>query len=125
MVYNNLKDKVKSFLKPFAESGEAVSAEHIKAYFEKLRGDDQAMKEMTAAAPITNRNGDGDNRREQGGKQPSNPDPTFITDLISRLLNHINTIPNILIYTPSISHLPHPSLTAPLPAYPAIPPPQP
>lgn len=67
MVYNNLKDKVKSFLKPFAESGEAVSAEHIKAYFEKLRGDDQAMKEMTTTA-ITNGHGDEDHRREQGGK---------------------------------------------------------
>lgn len=66
MVYNNLKDKVKSFLKPFAESGEAVSAEHIKAYFEKLRGDDQVMKEISAAT-ITNGHGSEDSRREQGG----------------------------------------------------------
>ncbi|KAI9755028.1 MAG: hypothetical protein M1835_000857, partial [Candelina submexicana] len=39
MVYNHLKDKVKTFLQPFAESGQAVGAEDIKAYFEKLRGD--------------------------------------------------------------------------------------
>ena len=44
MVYNHLKDKVKDFLQPFAESGQAVGAEDIKAYFEKLRGDEQAMK---------------------------------------------------------------------------------
>lgn len=39
MVYNHLKDKVKDFLKPFAESGRPVGAEDIKAYFERLRGD--------------------------------------------------------------------------------------
>lgn len=41
MIYNHLRDKVKDFLKPFAESGQAVSAEDIKGYFEKLRGDEQ------------------------------------------------------------------------------------
>ena len=66
MAYNHLRDKVKSFLKPFAESGEAVSAEHIKAYFEKLRGDDQAIREATAAAP--NGGVDPDNRREESSK---------------------------------------------------------
>lgn len=45
MAYNHLKDKVKAFLKPYAESGEAVGAEDIKAYFEKLRGDEAAIKE--------------------------------------------------------------------------------
>ena len=45
MVYNHLKDKVKDFLKPYAESGKPVGAEDIKAYFEKLRGDDLAIKE--------------------------------------------------------------------------------
>ena len=45
MVYNHLKDKVKDFLKPYAESGKAVGAEDIKAYFEKLRGDDAAIRE--------------------------------------------------------------------------------
>ena len=45
MVYNHLRDKVKEFLRPFAESGQAVSAEDIKGYFEKLRGDDQGINQ--------------------------------------------------------------------------------
>ncbi|KAL8885099.1 MAG: hypothetical protein Q9215_006994 [Flavoplaca cf. flavocitrina] len=64
MVYNHLKDKVKSFLQPFAESGQAVGAEDIKAYFEKLRGDEQAIK---AAAVAGSGSGNEDNRREQSG----------------------------------------------------------
>ena len=68
MVYNHLKDKVKSFLQPFAESGQAVGAEDIKAYFEKLRGDEQGIK--AAAVSGGNGSGDGgDNRREQDGKR--------------------------------------------------------
>ena len=69
MVYNHLKDKVKSFLQPFAESGQAVGAEDIKAYFEKLRGDEQGIQ--AAAVPSGSGGGDGgaDNRREQGGKR--------------------------------------------------------
>lgn len=66
MVYNHLKDKVKEFLKPYAESGEAVGAEDIKAYFEKLRGDQEAMKEA-AQKPIAGDDDDSDNRREQSG----------------------------------------------------------
>ncbi|KAI4274823.1 MAG: hypothetical protein L6R38_006037 [Xanthoria sp. 2 TBL-2021] len=65
MVYNHLKDKVKSFLQPFAESGQAVGAEDIKAYFEKLRGDEQAIK---SAAMAGSGSGNDDNRREQSGK---------------------------------------------------------
>jgi len=65
MVYNHLRDKVKAFLKPYAESGQAVSAEDIKAYFEKLRGDEAAIKE--AGAKSMDGAGDGDNRREQSG----------------------------------------------------------
>ncbi|KAL8900642.1 MAG: hypothetical protein Q9207_005601 [Kuettlingeria erythrocarpa] len=65
MVYNHLKDKVKTFLQPFAESGQAVGAEDIKAYFEKLRGDEQAIK--AAAMAGSGGSGDGDNRREQSG----------------------------------------------------------
>lgn len=45
MAYNHLKDKVKGFLKPFAESGQAVGAEDVKRYFEKLRGDEAAVRE--------------------------------------------------------------------------------
>ena len=70
MVYNHLKDKVKSFLQPFAESGQPVAAEDIKAYFEKLRGDDMAIKAaggrlMTAGG---NDPTDGGSRSEQSGQ---------------------------------------------------------
>lgn len=69
MVYNHLKDKVKSFLQPFAESGQAVGAEDIKAYFEKLRGDEQGIASAgTGATTGGNGGGDGDNRREQSGE---------------------------------------------------------
>lgn len=85
MAYNHLKDKVKSFLQPFAESGTPVGAEDIKAYFEKLRGDDQAIKAASGgAAAVAGRSTDdggggggdgsgggsgaeGDGRREQSG----------------------------------------------------------
>ena len=70
MVYNHLKDKVKSFLQPFAESGQAVGAEDIKAYFEKLRGDTEAIRKAGGAAVATfdENDGEGDNRREQSGE---------------------------------------------------------
>jgi E3 ubiquitin-protein ligase UBR7 len=69
MVYNQLKDKVKAFLKPFAESGQPVGAEDIKAYFEKLRGDDAAIKEAGAkAAGGGGNDGEGgSNRKGQSG----------------------------------------------------------
>ncbi|ETI27897.1 hypothetical protein G647_00346 [Cladophialophora carrionii CBS 160.54] len=66
MVYNHLRDKVKEFLKPYAEEGRVVSADDIKAYFEKLRGDSQAIKEARADAGGSDE-GEGDNRREQSG----------------------------------------------------------
>ena len=68
MVYNHLKDKVKSFLQPFAESGQAVGAEDIKAYFEKLRGDEQGIQAAAASSGNGGGEGEGDNRREQSGK---------------------------------------------------------
>ncbi|KAL9098987.1 MAG: hypothetical protein Q9187_009564 [Circinaria calcarea] len=70
MVYNHLKDKVKSFLQPFAESGQAVGAEDIKAYFEKLRGDAEAIRAAGGAAITAGDGTDGgaDNRRGQSGK---------------------------------------------------------
>ena len=79
MVYNHLKDKVKSFLQPFAESGQAVGAEDIKAYFEKLRGDEQGIKAaQTVAAGGGGEAEDGDQRREQSGKRgPSTPDSLY------------------------------------------------
>lgn len=69
MVYNHLRDKVKAFLQPFAESGQAVGAEDIKAYFEKLRGDEEGIKlaGASAGADATDDGKDGDGRREQGG----------------------------------------------------------
>ncbi|OAP58330.1 hypothetical protein AYL99_07420 [Fonsecaea erecta] len=75
MVYNHLRDKVKEFLKPYAESGQAVSAEDIKAYFEKLRGDEAAIKEAKERDGRSNGHSggdgggeaDGNTRREQSG----------------------------------------------------------
>lgn len=72
MVYNHLRDKVKDFLRPFAESGQAVGADDIKKYFEGLRGDSEAIREAGrkggAAGEDTNGDGEGgDQRREQSG----------------------------------------------------------
>ena len=74
MVYNHLKDKVKSFLQPFAESGQAVGAEDIKAYFEKLRGDSEQRIQAVAVSSGDgggdgDGDGEGDNRKEQSGKR--------------------------------------------------------
>ncbi|KAL7784864.1 hypothetical protein V8C37DRAFT_395137 [Trichoderma ceciliae] len=69
MAYNHLKEQLKPFFKQFAESGKAVGAEDIKAYFAKLRGDEQGIKEAGEAAASSKENGDGegDGRREQSG----------------------------------------------------------
>lgn len=73
MVYNHLRDKVKEFLKPFAESGTAVGADDIKSYFEKLRGDEQPMRDAAGQVFKSrddddgNDNEDGGNRQEQSG----------------------------------------------------------
>jgi len=70
MVYNHLKDKVKGFLKPFADSGVPVGAEDIKRYFETLRGDAEALQALrTTQAQDAGGDGgsEGDSRREQGG----------------------------------------------------------
>ncbi|KAL2415591.1 Protein mlo2 [Exophiala dermatitidis] len=70
MVYNHLRDKVKEFLKPYAETGRAVSAEDIKAYFEKLRGDESGIREASAKPGDGDGDGGGpggDNRRDQPG----------------------------------------------------------
>lgn len=73
MAYAHLKDKVAAFLKPFAESGQAVGAEDVKAYFEKLRGDEQGIQEAAGGARQS-RDGDGEGgagggagRTEQSG----------------------------------------------------------
>ncbi|KAI9837131.1 MAG: hypothetical protein M1837_003127 [Sclerophora amabilis] len=67
MVYNHLKEKVKDFLKPFADNGQAVGAEDIKQYFEQLRGDTEAMKSAGARLSGDGPDGEGDNREEQSG----------------------------------------------------------
>ena len=74
MAYNHLKDKLKPFFQQFAESGQAISAEDIKGYFAKLRGDEQGMKEASEGAASTSNGGGGggggkedDNRREGTG----------------------------------------------------------
>ncbi|CAO2654233.1 Nn.00g109660.m01.CDS01 [Neocucurbitaria sp. VM-36] len=72
MAYAHLKDKVAAFLKPFAESGQAVGAEDVKAYFEKLRGDEKGIEEAAGAAKGSRDDADdggsgGDGRREQSG----------------------------------------------------------
>lgn len=60
MAYNQLKDKLKPFFQQFAESGQAISADDIKEYFAKLRGDDEAIKEAGESAKS-------DHRHEQPG----------------------------------------------------------
>ncbi|KAJ5155085.1 Zinc finger N-recognin metazoa [Penicillium coprophilum] len=71
MAYNHLRDKLKVFLQPFAESGQAVSAEDIKGYFEALRGDEQGIKDAAHHASTAGGDGNddtnGDKRHEQDG----------------------------------------------------------
>ncbi|KAJ5293635.1 hypothetical protein PENANT_c002G05449 [Penicillium antarcticum] len=71
MAYNHLRDNLKEFLRPFAESGQAVSADDIKSHFEKLRGDDQGIKDAAGHASAVGggdeEGTDGDGRREQNG----------------------------------------------------------
>ncbi|KAH6690313.1 putative zinc finger in N-recognin-domain-containing protein [Plectosphaerella plurivora] len=69
MAYNHLKDKLKPFFQQFAESGQAIGAEDIKAYFAKLRGDEQDIQQAgeAAGASGSGEGSGGDNRREQSG----------------------------------------------------------
>ena len=61
MAYNHLKEKLRPLFEEFAGSGKALGAEDIKAYFAKLRGDDQAIADAGDGAKNT------DSRREQSG----------------------------------------------------------
>ncbi|CAD6500875.1 BgTH12-06580 [Blumeria graminis f. sp. triticale] len=54
MAYKKLKDKLKPFFQQFAQSGEAISAEDIKAYFAKIRGDELPVQEAGEATEIGN-----------------------------------------------------------------------
>ncbi|KAH8727948.1 putative zinc finger in N-recognin-domain-containing protein [Phaeosphaeriaceae sp. PMI808] len=75
MAYAHLKNKVSLLLKPFAESGQAIGAEDIKAYFAKLRGDTQGIQDAAGGAKASRRDNDdneeggaeGDGRQEQSG----------------------------------------------------------
>ncbi|GAM85516.1 hypothetical protein ANO11243_035230 [Dothideomycetidae sp. 11243] len=68
MAYNHLRDKVKAFLQPFAESGQAVGAEDVKAYFARLRGDEDAIRAAASGAGGGGKDEeDTGNRREQSG----------------------------------------------------------
>lgn len=64
MAYNHLKEKLKPFFQQFAESGQAISAEDIKAHFAKMRGDEQTIKQAGQDAKNSDTK---DSRREQGG----------------------------------------------------------
>lgn len=65
MAYNHLKEKLRPFFKEFAESGKAVGAEDITAYFAKLRGDEEAIKKAGEAAGS---GVSGDGRKEEKGR---------------------------------------------------------
>ena len=68
MAYNHLKEQLKPFFQQFAESGEAIGAEDIKAYFAKLRGDEEGIKQAGQAATTSKDDDGNDNsRREQSG----------------------------------------------------------
>lgn len=67
MAYNKLRDGLKGFLKPFAESGKAVSAEDIKGHFERLRGDAVVTGAGQEGGDAANGGGDGDRGGGDGG----------------------------------------------------------
>ncbi|KAK3996699.1 protein mlo2 [Cladorrhinum sp. PSN332] len=70
MAYNHLKDKLKPFFQEFAESGKAISAEDIKGYFAKLRGDEEVVGAQGGDGQgKDNETGGGadDGRKEQSG----------------------------------------------------------
>ncbi|KAL2128100.1 hypothetical protein VTI74DRAFT_9730 [Chaetomium olivicolor] len=66
MAYQHLKDKLMPFFQQFAESKQVISAEDVKEYFAKLRGDDQAIREAGEAANRES-GGGGGHREEQSG----------------------------------------------------------
>lgn len=68
MAYNHLRDKVKAFLKPYAEEGRVVSAEDIKTYFETLRGDKEGMERARGEAGADGGGGGGGGGNADGDK---------------------------------------------------------
>lgn len=69
MAYNHLKERLKPFFQQFADSGEAIGAEDIKAYFAKLRGDEQGIKEAGEAAASSSKEGGGEGEGKDGGRK--------------------------------------------------------
>ncbi|EGS18297.1 uncharacterized protein CTHT_0063210 [Thermochaetoides thermophila DSM 1495] len=68
MAYQHLKDKLMPFFEEFARSGKVVSAEDVKAYFAKLRGDEEKERMARVGAERSrDGQGEGDNQREQSG----------------------------------------------------------
>lgn len=65
--YNHVKDKVKQFLQPFAESGRQVSSQDVVGYFARLREEEQRARESLANGNGGGGGVEGDGRREQGG----------------------------------------------------------
>ena len=66
MAYNHMKEKVREFLKPFAEGGGVVGAEDVRAYFEKLRGEGSGGGKGNGGGNGAG-GGSGSNRKEQSG----------------------------------------------------------
>lgn len=65
MAYQHLKDKLMPFFQQFAESKQVISAEDVKEYFAKLRGDDQAIRE--AGERVGREGGGGGGSRDDDG----------------------------------------------------------
>ncbi|KAL2256203.1 hypothetical protein VTK26DRAFT_2026 [Humicola hyalothermophila] len=67
MAYQHLKDRLMPFFREFAERGEAISAEDVKEYFAKLRGDDVAIREAGQRAEREGKGGGGGGGGEDKG----------------------------------------------------------
>lgn len=64
MAYNHMKEKLREFLKPFAEGGGVVGAEDVRRYFEKLRGEG-----MPGGGSSSRRNGGGSSEDANGNEE--------------------------------------------------------
>ncbi|KAK4033857.1 protein mlo2 [Parachaetomium inaequale] len=68
MAYQHLKDKLMPFFQQFAESKQVISAEDVKGYFAKLRGDEEAIREAGERVEREGGGGGGgDGRQEESG----------------------------------------------------------
>ena len=69
MAYQHLKDRLMPFFREFAERGEAISAEDVKEYFAKLRGDDGAIREAGERVEREGGQGGGEGGGNGGGEK--------------------------------------------------------